>query len=129
MLLLIFFVIYFSLKSTAENGAEMILTLQKKSQEKEDKRLANLMVWSSWLFLVFLTLPPLFGMGVTYGLEPHGTCCTLDYVHHGRNIGFILYFTVLATLGFGIPIIAIIITGTLVQDLLKNIHSRYLFEV
>ena len=86
------------------------------------------MMFTSWIFIFVITLPPLLKLGVSYGLEPHGTCCTWDYWNHNGELSVKIYLAVLSLTCFAGPIgFNIILTG-LAKDNIEKImtkHERY----
>ena len=89
------------------------------------------MIFTSWIFIFVITLPPLLKLGVSYGLEPHGTCCTWDYWNHKGELSVKIYLAVLSLTCFAAPIgFNIILTG-LTKDHIKEImtkHERYIIK-
>ena len=89
----------------------------------------QIMIYTSWIFIFVITLPPLLKLGVSYGLEPHGTCCTWDYWNHNGELSVKIYLAVLSLTCFAAPIgFNFILTG-LAKDHIDKImtkHERYI---
>ena len=62
-----------------------------------------------WIMVFLLTCPPLFNLGVRYGLEPPGLSCTIDYWHPEVNTGFSVYITLLTIIAYVLPFTTMIV--------------------
>ena len=98
-----------------------------KGELNEKLRSINIvkfMVAFSWLFIFMITLPPLLRLGVSYGLEPHGTCCTLDYWNHNGDLSFKYYFALLSLSCYIFPLGFNIVSTTLSKENIRTIRKK-----
>ena len=93
------------------------------NEKLKSKKIVKLMVAFSWLFIFMITLPPLLNLGVSYGLEPHGTCCTLDYWNHDGD-RFEIYIAILSLTCYIFPLALNIVSTTLSKDHIETILQR-----
>ena len=68
------------------------------------RRWCVISIFGLWSAVFLYTCPPLFNVGVRYGLEPLGISCTIDYWHPEMNSGFALYIGILIIFAYSIPI-------------------------
>ena len=94
------------------------------NEKLKSRSIVNLMVAFSWLFIFVITLPPLLNLGVSYGLEPHGTCCTLDYWNHNGDPRFRNYFALLSLSCYIFPLGLNIVSTTLSKDHIETILKK-----
>ena len=86
------------------------------------RRWCVISIFGLWSAVFLYTCPPLFNVGVRYGLEPLGISCTIDYWHPDMNSGFALYIGILIIFAYSIPIAIMIACMLKTSKVLSKCH-------